>query len=276
MGRNSNPRTKKTTGTPLQVSSFFTKETAPQEKGRDTPQPPKMADSEPPEEDGTTLTKQDFLQAMRELKGEISDQIQQSIQQAIQPLSDELKTITNTLAEVSQAAETALEGAMAAHRDIQQLQNAEVWARDKIMALENKLKERNIKFRGFPESVEGEEEIKIFIATWLAKTLDLEDNVAPIIDHAYRVGPITKRNLKPIVQKLNANSIRFRWSSPSELLVIHQGQRLSAIDLQSGCHLLRSLNIDFDFQDILEFEPEPTQEADSFQRWIQVKKKLKS
>ncbi|KAL8185618.1 UNVERIFIED_CONTAM: hypothetical protein K2H54_056007 [Gekko kuhli] len=207
-----------------------------------------------------------------ELKTEVSEQIHQSIQVAIQPLSEELKTITETLSEVSQAAETALEGAMAAHQDIQQLQRAESWARDKIMMLENKLKERNVKFRGFPESAEGEEEIKTFIATWLAKTLNLEDNVAPYIDNAYR----HRRNLKPIIQKLNAHSIRFRWSSPSELTVVHQGQRLSASDLHSGCRLLRSLNVDIDPQDLPDPDPEPTQDADTFQRWIQVKRKHKT
>ncbi|KAL8182714.1 UNVERIFIED_CONTAM: hypothetical protein K2H54_062348 [Gekko kuhli] len=84
-----------------------------------------MADVPLSQDGETALTRYDFFQAMQELKQDISEQIQQSVHEAIQPLPEELKSITETLIEVSQATETALEGAMAAHQDIPTLQKAE-------------------------------------------------------------------------------------------------------------------------------------------------------
>ncbi|KAL8206395.1 UNVERIFIED_CONTAM: hypothetical protein K2H54_002101 [Gekko kuhli] len=152
-----------------------------------------MADEPPAEDDGTVLSRYNFHFTMQKLESNISEQIQQAVQQAIKPLSEELKMITDTLSEVLQAAETALEGAVMAFHDVQQLQKTEDWARAKIMALENKLKEQKQKFRGLPKDVEEGKKIKTFIATWLAKSLDLEDNVAPFINkYLNKFGDSTK------------------------------------------------------------------------------------
>ncbi|KAL8203179.1 UNVERIFIED_CONTAM: hypothetical protein K2H54_044154 [Gekko kuhli] len=85
------------------------------------------------------LTRYDFFIAMQNIEHKIAEQVQEAVQQAIKPLSDELKTIIETLSEVSQAAEMVLEGAITTHQDIRQLQQSESWARTKIMAIHIRL-----------------------------------------------------------------------------------------------------------------------------------------
>ncbi|KAL8221731.1 UNVERIFIED_CONTAM: hypothetical protein K2H54_074427 [Gekko kuhli] len=217
------------------------------------------------QDDDIPLTRQDFMDAFHALEDNIAERIQTAVQKAIQPLSNDLKAITETLSEVAQAAESALEAATTTQEDIKSLQQAEEWSRSKIMLLENKLRDHNVKFRGLPEKSEGESQVKNFLATWLSTELSLEDGVAPLIDSAYRMGPLTKRNektprdiiatipdsrtrehrknLKPITLKLLDNNVRFRWISPNEFMTEHQGQRLFAHDISSGIKLLDTLGI---------------------------------
>lgn len=75
-----------------------------------------------------------------------------------------------------------------------QLDAADDWAESKIMLLENKLKEQNLKFRGFSEDIDPSPDLCSFLLNWLA--LDLESGVAPVIDNAFRLGQDTKGNLR--------------------------------------------------------------------------------
>ncbi|KAL8221126.1 UNVERIFIED_CONTAM: hypothetical protein K2H54_059734 [Gekko kuhli] len=258
MGKTNAGKSKKNTAS--SVSSFFAKSTPGKSPVEDTPHQPKMAAAaRVSQEDDTPLTRQDFMDAFHALEDNIAERIQTAVQKAIQPLSNDLKAITETLSEVAQAAESALEAATTTQEDIKSLQQAEEWSRSKIMLLENKLRDRNIKFRGLPEKSEGESQVKIFLATWLSTELSLEDGVAPLIDSAYRTGPLTKRNEKtprdiivtipdsrtrePITLKLTENNTRFRWISPNEFMTEYQGQRLFAHDYPSGLKLLDTLGI---------------------------------
>ncbi|KAL8220785.1 UNVERIFIED_CONTAM: hypothetical protein K2H54_054720 [Gekko kuhli] len=213
---------------------------------------PKMAADNNTEDGGAAFSHTEFFTTMEELKASIqltiADQIKQAVQQAIQPLSDDLKAITTTLSEVAQAAETALETAMTTQEEVQQLQRTEDWTRSKIMSMDNKLREKNLKFRNLPEDVEQESDLKTCLASWISKTLKLEEGVQPLIDKAHRLVPTQRKKdkfprdetlqhrkaLKPVLQKLLDNNIRFKWASPTEILVIHQNQRYSADDLPSG------------------------------------------
>ncbi|KAL8174462.1 UNVERIFIED_CONTAM: hypothetical protein K2H54_046112 [Gekko kuhli] len=160
----------------------------------------KMATDNAAEDGGVALSRSEFLTSMEELKASIqlaiADQVKQAVQQAIQPLSDDLKAITTTLSKVAQAAETALETATTTQEEIQQLQRTEDWTRSKIMSMDNKLREKNLKFRNLPENVEQESDLKTFLASWISKALQLEDGVQPLIDKAYRLGPTQRKNEK--------------------------------------------------------------------------------
>ncbi|KAL8169573.1 UNVERIFIED_CONTAM: hypothetical protein K2H54_052607 [Gekko kuhli] len=107
------------------------------------------------DKDTAALSRQDFLFTIQKLEENIAEQIHSAIHAASQPLSSELKSITEILSEVAQAAESALESATIAQENIQRLQTTEDWSRTKIMAIENKLRERNLKFCGIVEQVEG-------------------------------------------------------------------------------------------------------------------------
>lgn len=47
----------------------------------------------------------------------------------------------------------------------------------------------NLKFRGLPELLELNSNLKLALALWLALILSLDDEVAPTILNAYRVSP---------------------------------------------------------------------------------------
>ncbi|XP_015268956.1 PREDICTED: plastin-1 [Gekko japonicus] len=151
MGRTGLTRTSKTVHKPHQMTKFLVREPPKQVPSHSPESESKMAaEHSDDEEDGTMLTRYEFRTTIHRLESIIADQIRQ----AIQPFSEELKAITSTLSEVSQAAETALDTAIAAQEDICNLQKSEDWAANKIMAIENKLRGQNLKFRNIVENAE--------------------------------------------------------------------------------------------------------------------------
>ncbi|KAL8182692.1 UNVERIFIED_CONTAM: hypothetical protein K2H54_062073 [Gekko kuhli] len=149
MGRTNAAKTKKNLNASSTVSSYFTKNKSEDTLGKKQQPPSKMAAAEESDrEDNAPLSRRDYIDAFRALKDDIADQIQTAVQKAIQPLSNELKIITETLTEVAQAA-------TAAQEDVKSLQLTEDWTKNKIMALENRMRDRNLKFRGIPENSEG-------------------------------------------------------------------------------------------------------------------------
>ncbi|KAL8174588.1 UNVERIFIED_CONTAM: hypothetical protein K2H54_049491 [Gekko kuhli] len=154
MGRTTHLKAKKNQGSPHPVSTYFSKEVTRMPSGRATTLTDKMADGTETTAD-STLSRQEFLQVIHRLEENISSQIHSEIHTAIQPLTAELKVITETLTEVSQAAEDTLERAISAQEDIQHLYEADDWAKIKILMLENKMRDRNLKFCGIPETSEN-------------------------------------------------------------------------------------------------------------------------
>ncbi|KAL8173393.1 UNVERIFIED_CONTAM: hypothetical protein K2H54_000281 [Gekko kuhli] len=121
-----------------------------------------MADgSDSANEDAAVLSRHDFVSTTQKLEDNITTQIHT----ALKPITDNLKTVTKTLADVSQAVEIALEGTIGAREDIHRLQSSEDWAKSKIMAIENKLKKQYVRFRGFQKNQKGN--IDKVLLTWL-------------------------------------------------------------------------------------------------------------
>ncbi|KAL8187668.1 UNVERIFIED_CONTAM: hypothetical protein K2H54_053766 [Gekko kuhli] len=225
MDKTSRLKPKKTTGTPQSVTTYFSKDVFKQPKARGTVLLNKMAGSQDSEdEDDSTLSHQDFILMIQKLEEK-----------------------------VAQAVELALETATTAQEDIQHLQTAEEWSRNKIMIAENKLKDRNLKFRGILEQAECEVQLKIFLASWIETLM-------------YR------KTLKPITSKLQEHNVRFKWLLPCELAVSHQGTCLLAHDLNSGYKLLNTLTIAHDLPAPSSVEEFDSQHTTRGPRWTRSKK----
>lgn len=93
-----------------------------------------------------------------------------------------------SLTKVEQMADSAPKIGVIVQNDICSLQRHEMWARDKILYLKNALYCQQLKFQGLPEGEEGTTDLSIFMATWVSSVLNLEDNIAPIIMKAFRMG----------------------------------------------------------------------------------------
>ncbi|KAL8221356.1 UNVERIFIED_CONTAM: hypothetical protein K2H54_066477 [Gekko kuhli] len=155
MGKTTKPKLKKVDGTLQSVTTYFSKGTSKQLPESASATHEKMAAAtESDENDDTAISRHEFILTIKQLEANIAEQIHEAVHAAIQPLTSELKTITETLSEVAQAAESALNGVTAAHDDIQRLQEAKEWSQTKLMALENKMRDRNLKFHGLPEQAE--------------------------------------------------------------------------------------------------------------------------
>ncbi|KAL8182314.1 UNVERIFIED_CONTAM: hypothetical protein K2H54_052762 [Gekko kuhli] len=191
MGKTGAARATKKAIKSQQLTRFLTQDPKDRALEQHPGESPKMADAHADADDNTSLSRSEFHETMEELKATIQIAIADQIALAIKPLSDDLKSITSTLSEVAQAAEAALETATSTQEEVRQLQRTEDWTRSKILYLEDKMREKNLKFRNLPEKAEESGDLKTFLATWISKHLSLEDGVVPLIDKALAL-PIGK------------------------------------------------------------------------------------
>ncbi|XP_060094828.1 uncharacterized protein K02A2.6-like, partial [Heteronotia binoei] len=106
----------------------------------------------------------------------------------LKSITDQISSLQITLQEATATANSALETGLTNQEEIRHLQRQERWATDKILALDNKARERHVKLRGFEEHEEGTSELASFLASWFSTALQLEDGIAPYIVRAYRLG----------------------------------------------------------------------------------------
>lgn len=99
-----------------------------------------------------------------------------------------MQELRQTVNQVAQTVDSSVELGLTNQDTTWQLQKSSDWAAEKILMLENQLKIDNLKIRGFPEGSEENQELAIFISTWLAAQMQLEDGVAPMLLAAYRLG----------------------------------------------------------------------------------------
>ncbi|KAL8206909.1 UNVERIFIED_CONTAM: hypothetical protein K2H54_034811 [Gekko kuhli] len=155
------------------------------------------------------LTKTEFYSALASLRTDLND----TIQKATTPLSDKLELLQSALQEIALTAEAAVENAIANQEGIRNLETQEKWAREKILTLENKVRERNLKFRGFEEKAEGTTELAIFM------------------------------KLKPIATQLQEAGVRYKWLPTGAMQIRHQNKTWTIEDLDGGKIVLQSLRI---------------------------------
>lgn len=97
----------------------------------------------------------------------------------MKPVTTQIQELKMSINQVAQSADPALELAMALQDSTQHLQKQGEWGAEKILSLENQLRARNVKFRGFQEGAEENTELRIFIANRLHGIFNFEEGVAP-------------------------------------------------------------------------------------------------
>ncbi|KAL8221479.1 UNVERIFIED_CONTAM: hypothetical protein K2H54_068436 [Gekko kuhli] len=136
------------------------------------PKSPKMAAAIAMEDPGTGyVTKENFF----ELKFEIAKSIKEAFDEKLDPINAKLNEITSDLKEASKKAEVAMELGETLQEELKLLQNRDQVLINKICNLEQRWRQQNLKFRGLDENVEGNTDLAIFMSSWLAKTLALDE-----------------------------------------------------------------------------------------------------
>lgn len=107
------------------------------------------------------------------------------------PIFDQLDDTRSTLQQVSVATDTAMEAAIDTQNDIQLLQH-KTWARDKIVSIDNAIRQTHLKICGIPGKAEANEDLSSYLARWLASEVQLEPQIALMILHTYQIGSQTK------------------------------------------------------------------------------------
>lgn len=73
--------------------------------------------------------------------------------------------------------------------EIKELQEHSESHEERLAILGNKQRSFNLKFRAIEENAEGNNDLIIYMSTWLATTLNLQEEAYPTITQAYRLGP---------------------------------------------------------------------------------------
>ncbi|KAL8202748.1 UNVERIFIED_CONTAM: hypothetical protein K2H54_024324 [Gekko kuhli] len=121
------------------------------------------------------VTKEDIF----ELKFDIAKSIKEALDEKLDPINAKLNEITSDLKEASKKAEVAMELGETLQEELKLLQAREQVLTNKISSLEQRWRQQNLKFRGLDENVEGNTDLAIFMSSWLAKSLALEEGLAP-------------------------------------------------------------------------------------------------
>lgn len=146
----------------------------------------------------------------------------------ITPLSAQLQEMQSNVTQIAQTADATVELGLTTQKPSRHLQKHSEWAFDKIIMLENRLKQHNIKLRGFPEGIEESMELYLFIVNWLATQLELEDGNMPLIDAAFRLEATTLCQ-----QRAASRSAGEMCGSP------HKTEDLGIVMLQGALAILR-------------------------------------
>lgn len=199
MGKNAGARKRSVEPATAPMASFFSPAGSRREQAAGPCAAEKMAGA--PEPGGTdpidTITRSEWRAELTGGFKKMEAALLDKITSLIAPLTTQIQDIKQNLEQVSQTAESAMELAITNQESSRQMQSHQDWVTEKIMLMENQMKMKNLKMRGFPEGSEESTELRVFISTWLASQLQLEDGVAPLLDAAYRLGPMRASNALP-------------------------------------------------------------------------------
>lgn len=173
------------------MASFFSQAGARREKAAEADGAAKMAAASTPEgkEPIDEISRSEWSNELAGGFQKMEAALSSKITTLIAPLTAQIQEVKQCLEQVSHTADSAMDLAITNQDTTRQLQIHQDWATDKIIAIENRLKLKNLKLRGFPEGSEENTELRIFISTWLATQMQLEEGIAPLLDAAYGLGP---------------------------------------------------------------------------------------
>ncbi|KAL8178658.1 UNVERIFIED_CONTAM: hypothetical protein K2H54_054693 [Gekko kuhli] len=240
MGRNNktNSAAKKTTPKSATtasstVKSFFMQSPVPAVEASETNGLPEMATAAALQEDADTPTDELTIsrQELVEIHKDLHRSLREAVEEIIQPINVQLADFMAELRETSKKADTNATICSTLQEEVRNLKNSDIETNARIIALENRWRQTNLKLRGFEEGAEENSDLATFISSWLAHVLQLEDGVAPAIARAYRLGPL-------------ARAARGR---PRDILINfvypRNGTQLTAYDAASGRDLLKSCGL---------------------------------
>lgn len=180
---------------PTALLTFFTPQglRLDRKAGSDTVAEPNMtpADSMPAEAP-TLAAWQPVLQELKVDLGNCFSHLEamnSNVTALLAPLSAQMQELKSTVNEVTQNADLAMELGLATQDHGRLIQPYSEWAIEQVMHLENQLRAYNIKLRGFHEGAEGDTNLAVFMTKWMAMVLQLERDLHPLIDLAYRSRP---------------------------------------------------------------------------------------
>lgn len=104
------------------------------------------------------------------VKTYLKESIKMQIKESFQPFVAQFEQMKASINQATATAGAAFELSMTTQEDVRSFDQAEDWARNKIMILENKIKEQNLKFRGFPEDLDPTPDLCSFLLSWLPQS----------------------------------------------------------------------------------------------------------
>ncbi|KAL8221569.1 UNVERIFIED_CONTAM: hypothetical protein K2H54_070134, partial [Gekko kuhli] len=133
--------------------------------------------------DTLTISRQELV----EIHKDLHRSLRETVEELIQPINTRLDDFISELKETTKKADANTATCVTLQEEVRHLQDTNIDLSTRLLAMENRWRQHNLKFRGFEEGVEENTELPVFLSNWLAHALQLEDGVAPAIAKAYRL-----------------------------------------------------------------------------------------
>ncbi|KAL8221262.1 UNVERIFIED_CONTAM: hypothetical protein K2H54_062760 [Gekko kuhli] len=199
-------------------------------------------------------------QELVEIHKDLHRSLREAVEEIIQPINTRLNDFMAELRDTSKKADTNATICTSLQEEVGKLKNSNTDFNARIMTLENRWRQSNLKLRGFEEGAEENSDLATFISSWLARVLQLEDGVAPAISKAYRLGPLARaangrprdilitfvypRSRDRILKAARTKGkVRFRWSPSSDIIVYKNGTQFTVTDKTTGIELLKACDL---------------------------------
>lgn len=143
------------------------------------------------------LTKADLMAVTKKIES-LETELLTKLADLLKPMADQLGQLNSTIQNVSKIAEGAMDLCLAQREEIKGLQQEHETQAEKLAILSNRQRFFNLKFKGIGEKAEENHDLVSYMANWLAGIINTEDQCAPAISQAYRVGaPNNPKRQKP-------------------------------------------------------------------------------
>lgn len=138
-------------------------------------------------EETEPLTKADLALITGKIDN-LETELAKKLTDIIKPLAEKNEQLHVNLQSVSKIAEGAMDLSLAHREDIQALQKESEAQAEHMAILNNRQRLFNLKFRGIAERAEENVDLMLYMASWLANALALDERCAPLLTQAFRVG----------------------------------------------------------------------------------------